>query len=263
MARYKINGIEYPSVTEILGLRDKSDALIPWATGLMGAYIRQNAPIGANGALQVPLSLIDEAQREFRAVSQTALDVGSAVHKGIEDYVKTGVPIMPEDVDPAIYNGFAAFLQWEQAHSVAWEENEATVVDEIHGYAGTTDAVAIVDGKRLIVDFKTSKSIYPEYWMQAAAYRFARMSMAGTYYFESREAVTYSKTYDQPQPIEGVGILRVDKITGQPEWVVKTDLVWIGRKLDSFRALLNHYYLDADRKLAGNPIAAKIKAAYK
>ncbi len=49
-----------------------------------------------------------------------------------------------------------------------------------YGYAGTMDAVMEIEGKTYIVDFKTSKDIFDDYLLQAAAYKMAYEEMTET-----------------------------------------------------------------------------------
>ncbi|GAH23405.1 unnamed protein product, partial [marine sediment metagenome] len=63
-------------------------------------------------------------------------------------------------------------------------------------------AVAIMkNGKKYVIDFKSSKKFYDEMPLQVSAYRRA-------YCYECRLA-------EHP---EGMGVLRLDKETGIPEW---------------------------------------------
>ena len=52
--------------------------------------------------------------------------------------------------------------------SIAWD---VPVFSEKYGYAGTIDYVCTIDGKTYIVDFKTSKQVWPEYELQVSAYK--------------------------------------------------------------------------------------------
>ncbi len=45
------------------------------------------------------------------------------------------------------------------------------VISELMGYAGTLDRIINLNGKRILVDIKTSNAIYDSYWLQLAAYR--------------------------------------------------------------------------------------------
>jgi hypothetical protein len=47
------------------------------------------------------------------------------------------------------------------------------VYSQSHGFAGLIDAVADVNGKRMLIDYKTSKGVYTEMRYQIAGYRIA------------------------------------------------------------------------------------------
>jgi hypothetical protein len=49
--------------------------------------------------------------------------------------------------------------------------NEQNFVSPLLGFAGTIDRVCTIDGKRYLLDIKTSNAIYATYWLQMAAYR--------------------------------------------------------------------------------------------
>ena len=62
-------------------------------------------------------------------------------------------PIHP-DLQPYI-DGFNSFIEEFSPEFLFLEE---TVWSEKHGYAGSFDAIAVIDGKTLIIDWKTTKS---------------------------------------------------------------------------------------------------------
>jgi hypothetical protein len=47
---------------------------------------------------------------------------------------------------------------------------EQHLINKDLGYAGTIDRVMNLNGKSMLIDIKTSNSIYPSYWLQLAAY---------------------------------------------------------------------------------------------
>lgn len=108
--KYVIEGAEYPSVTTILGLLDKSDALIGWATKCMQDYI-----LTKKDEYEDFETLIKEARYKFREASQDAMDVGSEVHRLIEEYIKDGKDPIGK-MDERVENGFLAFLEWEKQY---------------------------------------------------------------------------------------------------------------------------------------------------
>ena len=222
---YKYNGKKLPSVTTITGQLDKSGPLTYWAANCACDYIlneiektpEQNWPT-IKGFLY---PVIESARKNFRKVSSQALDIGSAVHTAIEHYLKTGQePQAPSD---QVLSAFLAFLEWLDKWET-WETlyTEHTVygIDDDwmidHSYAGMADWFVILDGKRYVVDFKSSKGIYDEMKYQVAAYR------------------ATDKT------IEGCGILRLDKENGLPEWKDTSDTY--EKDLEVFRILTQLYY---------------------
>lgn len=89
------------------------------------------------------------------AVLNQAAKRGTAVHNAIENYVLYGI----EDIEPAYRGYFDAFKKW-------WEENNPTVLGteckvyhKILRYAGTADMLVSINGKWILVDFKTSATV--------------------------------------------------------------------------------------------------------
>lgn len=238
---YEKDGIQYPSVTTILGLLGKGDALNYWAAGCACDYIRDNLetiknPSGPHAVDEV----FKTAKSAFKTASKTAIDIGSHVHDAIEQYIKSGKDLsgtLPDEVA----NSFLAFLEWEKTMNAEWLNSEITLISQKHGYAGTADAVVKLNGRIYLIDFKTSKAIYDEYAIQVAAYA------------EALEEMYPGKTVD------GVGILRIDKITGEPEF--RDFSLQRKKRFNAFTKLCEYYYLAANRRLKNNPHVAKAKAA--
>lgn len=256
MSTYTHNEIQYPSVTTVLGILDKSSALIPWGINMALEYLRQNGVTKTGsfktkeGTFLVNEDLLQEAKKNYRTVSKEALDIGSAVHDAIECYIKHGKdktkeeiyskPDMSGEQKEAIDNAFIAFLEWESENQVKWHCSEQTIIDTENGFAGTMDAVASFgagefEGRTFVIDFKSSKDFYDGYGKQVAAYRFGY------------------ETVENCVQVDGCGVLRLDKITGQPEF--KDYSKDYERKLDAFLALLKFYYADKKRRLKNNPKA--------
>ena len=262
--KYTINEAEYPSVTTILDVLDKSQALIPWALNCFESKILETNGLSKtdNGVIEISTDDISKAKKEYKDVSQTALDIGTQIHDLIEQYLKTGKDPFKELKDE-VTNGFLAFLEWEKDNIESWIESEAVTVNETWGYAGTLDAIAkMKDGRVMVIDFKSSKGFYSGYDMQIASYRYARETMNGEY----KIALPYPpfKTYKKvylPMKIDGMGVLRLDKVTGLPEWKDYSKVY--ERKLETFKTLTKFYYLNADRRLKGNMLAKQLKDKFK
>ena len=86
-----------------------------------------------------------------------AADRGSAVHKAIEVLNKYGSVEATDDVVPYV----KAYLAFTKDHPCQWEKIEWAVVSPEKDYAGTLDYYGTVDGKKTIVDLKTTSTISP------------------------------------------------------------------------------------------------------
>ena len=58
-------------------------------------------------------------------------------------------------------------------------QNEQNYISPEMGWAGTIDRVIRMDGKLILLDIKTSGSIWPAYWLQLAAYRQLLLQVGG------------------------------------------------------------------------------------
>jgi len=124
---------------------------------------------------------------EAEAIKQEAGDKGSKVHYVIEDLLK-GKPVKMEDkyVNPTTEEEEELTIkEWECVMSfVDWFEEvkkkskskveilatEIVGFNEKDGYAGTIDCIMRIDGQVYIIDWKTSKSIWPSHELQISSY---------------------------------------------------------------------------------------------
>jgi len=222
---YGIDGIEFPSVTTIIGILSKGDALLGWAAKCAIEYVRKHMTDEADLH-----SVLANAQVEWKSARDEAGDIGTEIHALIHKYIKFGKDATGI-LRPEVENGFIAFLDWEKEHNVKWISTELQVVSRVHGYAGTLDAICLFDGKKYLIDFKSSKGFYDGFDMQLAAYRIGAGEMGNQ--------------------TEGCGILRLDKETGQPEWKDYSDVQ--EQAANAFIALVRFYYLAKNRRLKNNP----------
>jgi hypothetical protein len=186
-----IEGVPHPTVTTILGVINKP-ALVNWASyGARDATMRAARAVyddvHAAGVL-IPGTSFEYAlaQRMGKRPahlesSDTALEIGSLVHARIEAEMRCeigrAVPVpevptqLPGGNEHPAWSSYQAYLAWRTAHAVRPVAMELPVQSARHGYGGTADLVAEVDGVLTVADFKTSKAVYPEYRLQIAAYR--------------------------------------------------------------------------------------------
>jgi hypothetical protein len=179
--RYRLQGSkEYLlSVTACTGIVDKSRALIPWAVGLAEKHLRSflESNTGPFSAEEI-IPIIEEAVRQHQIKKDQAASIGDMVHAYAEAFAlaviaKQEVPQIPDDADERVRAGINAFLNWFVANDVQFLHAEKLVYSREFNYAGLVDAVAVVNGKRTLIDYKTSKGVYSEMHYQVAAYWFA------------------------------------------------------------------------------------------
>jgi hypothetical protein len=142
------------SVTTIIGCLDKP-ALMYWAAGLTAdAAIAQAdylaARIEHEGREKVWKDLRD-ARFSRPKGQRSATELGTAVHDACEKYALTGVK--PE-VDAEVQPFLDQFDAWVQKWQPVYEAAEMTVYSPTYGYAGTLDAIMVLDGMRVIADYK-------------------------------------------------------------------------------------------------------------
>ena len=156
---------EYPSVTAILNEINKP-FLKPWGEKLVATYAVENKTVWGDLPPQDAIDLIKRAP--LRQMTKRG-DVGTAVHIALEAWQTTGEPPEVDDLDllPYIAQGID-YLQTRVASILYAEE---TIYNLTYQYAGSFDMIAkLKTGETAIIDWKTSKAIYPETALQLAAY---------------------------------------------------------------------------------------------
>lgn len=148
--RYKnLRGEVIPGVTTVLGILNKP-ALVKWANDL-----------GLNGIDST--KYVDSAAR-----------IGTLIHAMVVS------SLMGLELDKADYSenemkqaevGYKKFIDWKKQHDVLPLLCEQSFSSEELQYGGQIDCYAKVDGKYTLLDFKTGKAIYDEYFCQLAAYK--------------------------------------------------------------------------------------------
>lgn len=145
---YTKDGVLVPGVTTVIGVLAKH-ALIPWANKL-----------GLQGI-------------EVGKYVDSLADIGTLAHRIIEAYLKK------ETVDFSEYtpkqkemaeNSAKKFFDWEKKNDFKIISSELQLVSEKNFFGGTCDIYADLNGKKTLIDIKTSKACYSEHFTQVAAY---------------------------------------------------------------------------------------------
>jgi hypothetical protein len=157
---YKIDGKRVPSVTTILGRFKESGGLLWWAF--------EQGKAAERGEIN---SLYDKRDE--------AADAGTLAHDLVEQHIKGQKAELPEGVSEKIaeaaLRAYQGYLQWARITKLQIVETEIGMVSERHRFGGTPDAIGRIDvgqGPELcLLDWKTSKSVYPDMLCQLAAYK--------------------------------------------------------------------------------------------
>jgi len=144
---YKIDGERYPSVTTIIGQTLPNPGITAWK-------------------LRV-------GEAEANRISREATDWGTGIHALVEAINRGKRDSLTPD-QTALVSPYTTWLDTDVEMVLGAEK---LLVSRQHGYAGTTDAIAVMRGDRYpsIVDFKSSKTaLGAEEWrLQLAAYTIA------------------------------------------------------------------------------------------
>lgn len=166
----------YLSVTNALSVINKP-ALVGWAARTVAEEAMANLPslIRNSRSPAKRAEAIDRLRGRPYAKRDAAADLGSRIHAAAEDHALEKPGAVDDDVRPFLEQ----YVRFRDDFQPEYEASEATVAHHDLLYAGTLDAIVVIGGRRLMVDYKTSStrpvdSIYDEYLCQLAAYRYAQ-----------------------------------------------------------------------------------------
>ena len=117
-------------------------------------------------------------EEEYHRILDEALDIGNQTHKWIEYYINNphawnitdGMRLKNDLRSKETLDSVKAFIRWEKEFNPQWLDAERKIYCDRFKYAGTVDAVAKINGRVCVIDFKTSKKIYKPYHLQVTAY---------------------------------------------------------------------------------------------
>lgn len=204
---YAQDGTKLSSVTEVLGRFKDSGGLLFWAhkvgreqeavvwknrIGRWGKLIHDEVPSAYFAAPMDKLLSTDTRQRiengtwtdapestRLYDVSEKAAAAGTLAHDAIEAFILSKGsqdfayewPESDHSTRALAANAFAQFLDWYGQTKIQITDTEYSSASEKHGFAGTLDAVGVdAQGRVVLLDWKTSNAIYPDYLIQLAAY---------------------------------------------------------------------------------------------
>jgi len=149
---YKVNGKRVKSVTTLI------NAHLGWSKGALIGWTRKHCLKGEDS-----MAIMKEAGR-----------IGTLAHKMIEEFIQGGSVRLddytPNEISQA-KTAYYGYYTWFADNNVKFIETEMKLVSEKYGFGGTFDAVAVVNNKLVICDWKTSRFVHDEFLVQLAAYR--------------------------------------------------------------------------------------------
>lgn len=142
LSGYEIDGIWYPRVTKIVDIKAKP--------ALYRFYAELNS------------------FAEGEAIKTKSANEDTLIHETVEKILVGENPEISPEIKPAV----DAFLKFSEDKNIQVDSEfvEKQVINFDERYAGTLDALALIDGKFGVLDIKTSQAIYRDYNLQTSAY---------------------------------------------------------------------------------------------
>jgi len=117
---------------------------------------------------------IQNSENKQAKVLKTAGEFGTAFHDLVETTIKNGSIEVPE----AFKEHHKAFVDWKLNNNLKELWLEKKLVSKKYGFSGTCDFIGTMDGRPMIIDWKTSNVYKKEpFAMQLGAYRLAAIEM--------------------------------------------------------------------------------------
>ena len=212
MSKDKIKGIS--KAHTVYELADGTR--VPGATTITGLL---NKPHLVRWANKLGLEGIDSSKYTDEAAA-----VGTLAHALVQAHLQGETldtsMFSPAQVDLA-ENAVLSYLEWESRHKIEPIMLEKPMVSEKLRYGGTLDCYCMLDGIPTLIDFKTGKAIYDEYFVQTAAYKELLLELK--------------------LPVERVQILRIGR--DETEGFEERAITSTDRYFQIFTNLLDVYYL--------------------
>jgi hypothetical protein len=208
----------FPSVTTVLKAAAQP-GITQWAVDQTAAYAVANvdALLGRSetqgwnmlrwyhGRKPKPLEDGFDIRNYHEGVLNDAGEMGTAMHEWIEADLDPLVSYPDVSQQPELFwDMVPVWNEWRDAHELVTLYTEVTVYNMREGYAGTFDWIGYIDGILTLLDFKTSRSVWPEHKRQQAAICNADFMLV-------KEVVDGEATWKRlPLPIiEAVGLLHI------------------------------------------------------
>lgn len=161
------NGLKVPGVTTLIGNGLPKPALVGWGIKSVAEYAVNHWD---EVAALTPSERLKVLKGSPYAERDAAASRGTAVHH-IAERLAAGEEVEYDDELAGHVDSAVRFLdEWQPRVILA----EHSCYNLEFGWAGTFDLIAeLPDGRTALLDYKTSKGVYPDTGLQLAAYRYA------------------------------------------------------------------------------------------
>lgn len=183
--RYKLDGKACVGVTTFIkGGYPTSQGLISWQKG-QALESLWNAVVNQEIDLATKDELFKAAKAADRAVSQEAADIGTLVHEYCYLNDTTGVPnelletIGTLAVKDKILAGIEKYKAWKVQNEDVLIAAEQLIASPRHLFCGKFDRLGRRNKRLILSDYKTSKDIYLDQFIQLGAYSLALQEWTG------------------------------------------------------------------------------------
>ena len=186
---YEYEDIKVPRVTQIISRCIHDDSFLFWANSLGFKHLSYNKTINF------------------------AAEIGTHCHSNIDSFIEDNEHIVEVNIPVESKLAYSSFLKWwNDIHSNAKVDvlmHEKTLVCKYFG--GTLDGFYKINGKKYLVDYKTSNHVSFRYVLQLAAYRYMLrtelgLDMDGAIILQlSKNEIAYNEyviNFDQPSHLE-------------------------------------------------------------
>jgi hypothetical protein len=183
-----------PGVTGILNEISKA-FLLKWAAKETALYIQKifaHIKPGDLGSMDWDL-LVRRAKLQHKFIKETAARLGTEAHRKFNLFLTNGMGKIHSDLVIERKPFEESFFFWLKTNKLKIIAGDTKLASLKHGYGGSADAIAEEDGKIVILDFKTGKSIYESHAYQTSAYSVACREQYGLDYYPEAIVIRFEK----------------------------------------------------------------------
>lgn len=173
--KHMLNGVEIPGCTSVSGLFQDDGWKFAWPVKLMAEKIieqameefKQESSAAYGWGIEHIAEVVLRHKNAWRQTRDSAADKGTDAHAIIEQYIKSHIlPLPVKDLE--VQHCVDQFMLWKEKCKPEFVASEVQVGSAKHRFAGILDALAIINGRLTLLDFKTSGEIKDEYTIQLA-----------------------------------------------------------------------------------------------